>query len=117
MLGIQSEGPRRVLLLGLPHRPSKGDCAAVTSNRLIRDAFVDESPYAELLVERPTQRIGLKVLFPRSRPPLGDWVESLPPSLPVKRVSVRCGADGRPFLTWSLRRPERFTTYSLRWSW
>ena len=117
LLAVQSEGPKRVLLLGLERRPNRGDQAAITSRRQIRNGFVDSSPYAEVSVERPTSKLGLKVLFPCSRPPLGARVESVPPTMPARSIRIRYGADGRPFLSWSMRQPERFTTYSLRWQW
>jgi len=115
-LGLRPEGPLQVMLLGLPYRPVKGERVVLQSRRAIRGALQGSSEYCEMLVERPTRRLALKVLFPRSRPPTTASVVTSPDAS-VTRVPVRYGADGRPFLQWGCTAPKQHRTYSLRWAW
>ena len=116
-LGFQREGSKSVILLTLARRPTKGEEAVISSCRLISHALTDDNGYAEMLVERPTRYVALKVLFPRTRPPREAHLTSQPPSLSKPSIPIRFGRDGRPYLIWRYNNPNRFTTYSLRWSW
>ena len=116
-LGVRREGSRRVILLGLPRTYAKGERALVTSRRLIRGALTEQTAYAEMFVERRTRRIGLKVLFPKSRPPRDAHLTTSPATASSERIRTRYGPEGRPYLVWKRRNPERFTTYSLNWRW
>lgn len=116
-LDVLQEGSKRVVLLGLDRRPVKGARAVVSMRRLMRNAFLQSREYFETLVERPTRRLSMKIVFPPSRPPKDAELVTLPPGLPTRRVPVRYTADRRPFLAWSERDPDRYRIYSLRWSW
>ena len=115
-LGVRREGPRDVLLLGLDGRPGKDSRATLVARRTIHGGFLGEREYFETLVERPTKRLLLRVLFPRQRPPreafLVEAEESRQRALPVRIM-----ADGRARLSWSCTRPKVNTIYSLRWAW
>jgi hypothetical protein len=115
-LGLRPEGPLQVMLLGLPYRPVKGERVLLQSRRTIHGALRESSEYCEMFVERPTRRLALKVLFPRSRPPTTARVVTSPDAS-VTPIPVRYGADGRPFLQWGCTAPKRDWTYSLRWAW
>jgi hypothetical protein len=115
-LALRPEGPKQVLLLGLPHRPVKDERVLLQSRRTIHDALQEPSEYCEMLVERPTRRLGMKILFPRSRPPTAARLVT-EQGTSMQRVPVRYGADGRPFLQWGCMAPKQDWTYSLRWSW
>jgi hypothetical protein len=115
-LGVRPEGPKQVLLLGLPHRPAKDERLLLQSRRTIHNALQESAEYCEMLVERPTRRLGMKVLFPRSRPPTAARLVTAQDAS-VQRVPVRYGADGRPYLQWGCTAPRQDWTYSMRWSW
>jgi len=116
-LAVLPEGSRRVALLGLANRPSSGQVAAVETRRLIADGLSARDEYCELLVERPTQRVAVQVLFPRSQPPTSAQLVTSPLRERPRPIRVRYTADGRPRLSWRKRRPAVDTIYSLRWSW
>jgi hypothetical protein len=111
------EGSRLALLLGIDHRPMKGECATITSRRLIEGGFLASSEYCEAIVERPTRYLGLTVHFPRTRPPCAAHLVSSEPGEPQRKLPVRYDDHGRPFLRWSCRGPTQERLYSLRWSW
>jgi hypothetical protein len=116
-LMVRPEGSRSALMLGLSHRPAKGEQASIHSRRVIEGALSQSMEYCEMLVERPTRYLALTVLFPRSRPPHSARVVIAHAAESVRRVSVRYGSGGRPYLRWSCRSPVVDTLYSLRWSW
>jgi hypothetical protein len=116
-LSVTPEGSKRVILLGLAQSPSKTGCIELRSRRVVRDGLTGESEYFEAMVERPTGRLALKVLFPSGRPPKEAYLVLSPPGETVKRVPIHCAADGRPYLTWLQREPKTYHTYSIRWSW
>jgi hypothetical protein len=115
-VGVRQEGSTRAVLLALPSKPHKGDMVRLVSSRVVRDPVVGGSGYAESYVERPTRRLALKVLFPRSRPP-SEARLVVSPSDTSRTLRVRYGRDGRPFLSYSLTNPKLFARYSLRWLW
>ena len=111
------EGSRLALLLGIDHRPVKGERATITSRRIIEGGFLASSEYCEAVVERPTQYLGLTVHFPVSRPPRGARLVTSAPAEPTRKHLVRYDNLGRPFLRGSCRGPVQERLYSLRWSW
>ena len=115
--GVRQEGSKRVVLLALPRKPSRGDQATVATSRTVRDPAVGPAGYAESWVERPTAKLSLKVVFPRSRPPTEAHLVTVPTSSDSRRLKLRYGSDGRPYLSWRKRKPHTFTTYSMRWAW
>ena len=116
-LGVRREGPRQAVLLGLPRSQTKGDLASIRMRRLIECGFTESREYFETTFERPTRRVAMRVLFPRTRPPHEAYLVSSPPDARTKSIPIRYQADGRAFLSWRQSRPDTFRTYSLRWSW
>lgn len=115
-LGVRSDGPRKVLLLGLGSRPEKNSCATIVAKRAVLDGFTNSREYFETTVERPTARLRVTIRFPRGRPPAAaDLVTT--PGERSERLRVALGRDGRAFVRWALQRPKLQTVYSLRWSW
>jgi hypothetical protein len=117
LVGTRFEGSRTVLLLGLDHRPDKGEVATVRTKRIVANAVAGRDGYAEASLERPTRRLAVAVRFPKHRPPVRAHLVTSPPRLPARRLRCRYGADGRPYISWTTRRPERYVTYSFRWRW
>jgi hypothetical protein len=115
-LAVQPDGSRKVVLLGLARRPQRGERVSIRSRRVIINGLTQRQEYCEVLVERPTCRLSMRVLFPRSRPPR-DAVLLPSTGGMAYRVPVRYGADGRPVLCCSVKKPVPERIYSLRWSW
>ncbi len=113
---VRPEGSKRAILLGLPYRPRRGEQARIRTRRVIAQALIGRSEYWEAMVERPTQRLSMKVIFPRTRAPHEAYLVASPDSA-GKRLPLRYGADGRPFLSVQLNRPVQDRTYSVQWSW
>ncbi len=114
-LGERPDGPKRTLLLGLARRPARNRCATIEATRQIRDGFTAENEYFETAVQRPTKRLRLTVLFPRSRPPdHPHLVSSTGERLRQPRLRLR---EGRASLRWGLVSPKPQSVYSLRWAW
>lgn len=116
-LSVRQEGSRKVVLLGLPANPAKGECVTLKTERVIVGGFKPDEGYLEAVVERPTRRIRLAVLFPLGRPPKALRVEAYPPELPARPLAVRMTGSGRAHATWTLNEPKRLVTYRVRWSW
>jgi hypothetical protein len=114
---IRPEGSKRAVLLGLAHRPRKGEQALLRSRRVIRNGFRLPTEYCETVLERATQRVVITVIFPLGRPPNEARLVVTPQQRNERTVPIRFAADGRAFLRWSLAQPSLDRTYSLRWSW
>jgi hypothetical protein len=117
LLGVRREGPKSVLLLSLPNSPARGERAAIRCTRLVRNALRRQDEYLEVQVERPTQRVRLKVSFPKRRPPKRAWLGVTPQSEPAKSLPIRLGPDGHAFLAWRRVKPRMWSTYRLCWTW
>ena len=114
---VRPEGSTIAVLLGLGRPPAKGECATISSRRVIRGGLVRRAEYLEARVERPTGRLTLKVIFPRSRPPRAAVLVTVPTREPSRPIPVRTDRAGRPVVSWSITNPVRDRVYSLRWSW
>jgi hypothetical protein len=114
---VRPEGSRQAVLLGLHRRLGRGDQLTLSTRRFIRAAFRDSTEYCETMLERPTRRVTLTVIFPRGRPPYEAHVTATPEERRSHALPIRFGADGRAFLRWSRKDPSVGHTYSLRWSW
>lgn len=116
-VGTRREGMRTTVLLVIEPRPPNGEPRDIRTNRLIKDAFGDANTFFDLMAERPTGYLSLKVLFPRSRPPTSAYLVQAPAETTMRRIPVRYTADRRPFLAWRTSEPQPLMTYSLRWAW
>ena len=116
-LQVRAEGSRQAVLLSTMPPLAKGGRATLRCRRLIRDGLRNRTEYCEALVERPTGRLTIKVLFPPTRPPREAYLVSTPEHGHQRTVRLRYGADGRPFLAWRLAKPAAYTLYSLCWRW
>ena len=116
-LGVNAEGSKKAVLLVPSHEPEPGRILEIRSRRLIRAGFQETEEYFDTLVERPTRRLALKIVFPRARPPSSARIVSEGHNIRAQTIPVRFGSDGRPFLAWHRQAPEMFRTYSLRWRW
>lgn len=115
-IGSRQEGPRRILFLGLIERPTKGTVCKVLSRRLITGGFRQKREYFEAAIERPTRRFGLKVLFPKGRPPKQAALIATPGDT-NERLPLRLNRDGRAVINWTTERPRPDSLFSVRWSW
>lgn len=116
-IDLKSEGSRRAVLLSLDRPGAMGERVVVRTRRFLESAFLDELEYFETSLERPTGRVSMKVLFPKTRPPREAHLVTAIPDRELRRIRTRYGHDRRPYLVWHERRPEQFRTYSLRWRW
>ena len=113
---VQSEGSRKVLLLGLTRPASRGARREIRTQESLRDAFLSDSEYFEASVERLTHRMRVRVIFPRRRPPTDAYLQAGSQRSPIP-LPLRVGKDGRVSLSWSLEKPAVDAVYSFRWSW
>ena len=114
-LAERQDGPRRVQLLALDRNSHTPRQAHLVMRREVRDGFTSADEYFESTVQRPTARLNLTVLFPRSRPPRGNHiVSSTGEKISPPRLRL---SDGRAGLRWSLQSPRLGSVYSLRWAW
>jgi hypothetical protein len=114
-LGARAEGPKTALLLSLDRRPVKGTRATIVSRRLITDGFPGRQEYFDAAIERPTRSLSVRILFPKSRPPLE--AHGIEPGFRSTSLALRANDAGRPTVAWRVRRADVGVTYSLRWSW
>jgi hypothetical protein len=116
-LGVRVEGSKRAVLLDPHTRPSPGDRLTIESRRSIRGGFTRRQEYCEAVLERPTGRLELTVLFPPHRPPTTAQLVQAPSERVLRRLHVRFRADGRAVVRCRLQQPVVGTTFSLRWTW
>lgn len=116
-VGTKQEGMRTAVLLTIEPRPPDGEPREVRTSRLIRDAFAEQNSFFDLMVERPTGYLSLKILFPKSRPPKAAYLVETPSETTLRRIPVRYTAERRPYLAWRASQPVPLTTYSVRWAW
>ena len=117
LLSVRHEGSKKVVLLGLPTRPGKGEGITLKTERTILDGFRPSEGYLETGVERATARLRLRVLFPPDRFPTRVRVESSPPLIATHSLAVRLTESGKSYATWGIEDPKRLVTYRIRWTW
>lgn len=112
----RKEGMTNVVWLGLPAKPVAGEKAVVRSTRRIVDGLRADEEYLEVRVERPTERLNMRVVFPRERPPK---VISLAGEGPRKRLQLRPRfmPDGRAVVSWRTNEVKSRETHRIRWTW
>lgn len=116
LLGRRAEGSTTALLLVLPKSPAAGQRAEVRSTRLIQGALTRPQEFFEVRVERRTECLGLRVSFPKTRPPTDVWAVTDPPEA-VKALPVRLGGDGRAYVQWRPASVKVSSLYRLAWTW
>lgn len=116
LMGKRAEGSTTALLLVLPKSPAAGQRAEVRSTRFIRGALTRPQEFFEVRVERRTERLALKVSFPKTRPPTDVWASTDPPEA-VRALPVRLGGDGRAYVHWRPTSVKVSAIYRLAWNW
>jgi hypothetical protein len=116
-LGVRHEGSKRVVLLGLPTNPRKGEVVTIRTEREIRGAFQQDECYLEAVIERPTRLLTLSVTFPRGRVPKSAFLESSPPTLDRRPLRATLEPRNRARVKLFLSRPRSLVTYRIRWTW
>lgn len=117
LLGVRHEGSKKVLLVGLAQSPARGEQAIIRTSRRVTGALRGGREFLEVQLERVTQRLTLKVTFPSARRPIRAWSATSPPEGASRSLAVRLANDGRPYVSWCLRRPRISTTYRVVWDW
>lgn len=115
-LGARHAGGTEVLLLGLDREPGRHSQASINATRTILNGFLGHDEHFEVVVQRPTRRLSVRVVYPKARRPKHALVTSTPREV-EKRLAVRLDQKGRPWIGWSITNPTVRTLYSLRWSW
>ena len=105
------------MLLGLERVATKGEVVTIYTRREVRSPFKGRDGYAEVSVERPTQRLRVTVKFARRGAPAQARLVTAPSGDENEVARYRYGADGRPYFRASFRRPTPFKMYSFRWQW
>ncbi len=117
ILGMQQEGASRTVAL-TPTAPARaGTRARFSTRRVVEGGFRRPDEYYELMVERPTERVRLRVMFPKTRPPLTTRLVVSPPPRALQVLSVRHTSNGRPYVSWGCKNPHVGITYRLAWTW
>ena len=116
-LGVRTEGARRAIMLAPTKETAPSSVLALRTSRFIRGGFTEREEYFDMLVERPTALLRLKVLFPKSRPPKNARLVREGPDEAVRPLAVRYSAKGRAAVSWHTGAPVQYRTYSFRWSW
>ena len=116
-LGMRREGAQQALLLDPDGPASAGRTLTLRSRRTIRGGFRQTEEYCATLLERPTGRLLISVVFPVERPPQRAQLVGGLPERVLRRVAVRYQADGRARLVCRLRQPAVAMPYRLEWTW
>jgi hypothetical protein len=117
VLAVKREGSKQIVLLGLTHRPARGEVVTVRSERTIVGGMTRREEYLETEVERDTGSLGLAVTFPVGRPPTAAFAESSPPLAPALPALVRLRPDGCAWISMRITKPLPLASYRLRWTW
>jgi hypothetical protein len=113
------EGDQWNILISLRETKSAGDIIDFHTERKIKDGFLKEEEWWQVVIRHQTKQFKLAIIFPRKRrckqasllhrdrhrtTPLGpEHFTDLP--------------DGRQVLTWETRKLNRFDTYIVKWVW
>jgi hypothetical protein len=113
------DGQRYRVLISLRETKNRGDETEIIIDRTIRDGFTRAHEDFLAHIDHKTQRLTLRVTFPKDRPPTQiDTIEQpssrLIPMSTHRRIIL---ADGRTQVIWEIAKPRVFSTYGFRWRW
>jgi hypothetical protein len=113
------DGNRYRVLISLRESKSKGQIEQFYIERKIEDGFTREDEYFQAKIDHATQRLTLRVIFPAKRLPkqVSLFEQNINLSQPLQPHQVHTLPDKRQQVTWEIKQPRQFETYTLRWMW
>jgi hypothetical protein len=112
-------GSRQVLLISLREHQNAGDQLCLRTHRRIERGFVRREEYWESDVYHRTQRMQLRIIFPKERPCQRATVtaRSTGQAIALGPACYQTLPDGRMALVWAKARAKLHERYLLRWIW
>lgn len=112
-------GFKNYILISLQHVKNRGDVEEFRIKWDIQNGFRKPIGFWETIISHTTQRIGIRVIFPETRPPR-KWyiVESNRQRViyPGKECLTQL-ANKKWQLSWEKKLPRLYENYILRWEW
>ena len=112
-------GYKTFILISRREVKNRGDRDEYNIQWGIRGGFQRGTEQWETLVTHPTKRLGISVIFPKSRPPtrISLIERNRQRTHPLAQSSRVVLPDGRRRVSWKTRQPRLHETYILEWEW
>lgn len=114
-----SPGHKTYILISLRDSKQRGDQDEFHIRWNLKDAFKRSQEQWETEISHRTRRLLVRLIFPKSRPPVRVWLEEY-----LRRHTrllsdsiIQCLPDGRWQVEWSIERPRLHEHYVLKWEW
>ncbi len=113
------EGTRHVVLISLREHKNYGDELCFRTHRRVRHGFLRPHECWESEVYHRTQRMEVRVVFPKERPCQRATVavQSTGRTVALDSDCLRTLPDGRQELVWACAHPRLNERYRLHWEW
>ena len=114
-----TEGSRHVMLISLREHQNAGDEISLHTERRIASGFMRNEEYWESEVYHRTQRMELRIIFPKERlcQRATVTVRSTGKTVALGPECYHTLPDGRQVLCWTQTKPRLNERYLLRWVW
>jgi len=112
-------GYKTYVLLSLREVKNRGDVDEFNIQWNIRQGFLTSDGYWGTDISQKTKYIKVKVIFPKTRPPLQIFLEenNRQRTRVLGREVQKQLPDGRWLVTWERNKPKLHELYVLRWNW
>jgi hypothetical protein len=112
-------GQKTFILISLREAKNRGDMDEFNIQWGIRNGFTRSTELWDTDIRHRTRRLKVKVIFPRSRPPLRAWMlEHIRRNKHVLGQNARLQLpDGRWVVKWQTDKPRLNERYQLHWTW
>jgi hypothetical protein len=112
-------GQKTFILISLREAKNRGDMDEFNIQWGIRNGFTRSTELWDTDICHRTRRLKVKVIFPRSRPPLRAWMlEHIRRNKHVLGQNARLQLpDGRWVVKWQTDKPRLNERYQLHWTW
>jgi len=112
-------GYKTYVLLSLREVKNRGDVDEFNIQWNIRQGFLTADGYWGTDISQKTNHIKVKVIFPKSRPPMQVFLEEndRQRTRVLGSEAQKLLPDGRRLVTWERNKPKLHELYVLRWNW
>lgn len=112
-------GNKHLILISLRQIKNRGDVDEFRFSWNIRQGFLKNSGFWATEISHPTERITIRVVFPKTRPPQKAFIieKNNQRSIPLGREYFLALPNGHSEITWSCNKPTLYEQYILNWEW
>ena len=112
-------GHKTYIIISLREIKSKGDIEEYNFQWKLEGKLVRKYGYWETFINRSTNNLEIKLIYPKHRPPIRVWVveQNKKKTIELDEKNLTQLPDKRWQIVWEKKNPRLYENYTIKWEW